>query len=383
MKQLSALLSLALCTTACVGEDLGVNLPADAPVDAASDLQSMKRELAYEVAGLLDDAGFRSALEQRFAIGQDSAQLSAVLGAKADGTLGVQDADAAQRIAALDYQIRVSKGIEAYASSLLEVRLIRPAGDVALDWATIPVAYLPAGDEDEWTEIEAFDASGNTIVLDAEVQPDFPVLVAGIDARQDLQAGLAYVNDELVRRGLQAPSDELRLSATSTETSKLDYIRLSDDQEPWISGAAEIYALVSGVDFDSEHAQIQAVDMPYLDYAETDYYPNQILIFWENYRFAAANVQIYEHDDSTNYQDLVRALVSAVEAVLNFAAPEYALIARLANEIIAAMPSHWFSNDDDYVESFYTLEKGRSYSNLNGAGGKARISLTPYILQGN
>jgi Protein of unknown function (DUF3103) len=380
MKPLVPLLSLALCTTACLGEETNVTLPADGP----GDLQSMKRDVAYEVASLLNDPGFRGALAQRFDAGEDSVTLSDVLAAQADGALATDEIrEAARRIALLDYQLRASKGIEAYASSLLEVRMVRPAsGAAAVDWATIPVAYLPGGDEDEWTEIQAFDAGGNTIVLDAATQPDVPVLVAGIDARADLEAGIAYINAELVRRGLQAPID-VRPAAVSTETSKLDYVRLNDDKEPWLSGAAEVYALVSGVDFDSAHVQLQAVDMPYLDHDGTNYSPNQILIFWENYRFAAANVQVYEHDDSTNYQSLVVALVSAVEAVLNFAAPEYALIARIANEIIAAMPSGWFANDDDYVDSFYTLEKGRTYTNLNGAGGNAKINLTPYILQGN
>jgi hypothetical protein len=322
-------------------------------------------------------------LEQRFAAGQDSVKLGEALAAQAAAAPGAATSDVARRIALLDYQIRASKGIEAYASSLLEVRLVRPAGgDARIDWATIPVAFLPGGEESEWTEIQAFDASGNTIVLDPEVQPDFPVLVAGIDSREDLRAGIAYINDELTRHGLQAPADLVQ-PAVSTETSKLDFIRLNDDQEPWISGAAEVFALVSGVDFDSEHVQIAAVDMPYLDHDGTNYSPNQILIFWETYRFAAANVQLYEHDDSTNYQSLVQALISAVEAVLNFTAPEYALIARIANEIIAAMPSHWFANDDDYLDSFYTLEKGRAYTNLSGAGGNVTINLAPYILQGN
>lgn len=372
MKQLAAFLSLALCTTACVGEDPGA-VPA---ADDSSHLQNMKRDVAWEVATLLNQPDFRGALEQRFAAGENSMKLSDALAAE-------QGRDAALRIAALDYQIRASKGIQAHASSLLQVRLILPAsGDTRIDWATIPVAFSPAGDEDEWTEIEAFDAAGNVITLDPEVQPEFPVLVAGIDAREDLRAGIAYMNEELTRRGLRAPDDLVR-TAASTETSKLDYIRLNDDKEPWLSGAAEIYALVSGVDFDSAHVQLELVDMPYLDHDGTNYYPNQILIFWENYRFAAANVQLYEHDDSTNYQTLVQALVSAIEAVLSFTAPQYSIIARIANEIIAAMPSGWFSNDDDYVDSFYTLEKGRTYTNQFGAAGNARITLTPYILQGN
>jgi hypothetical protein len=378
MRQLAALLSLSLGATACMAEDPGVNPPAD----DSQNLQSMKRDVALEVAGLLNEPSFRGALAARFDAGQDRVGLGDALATASSAGAGV-DLAAALRIEALDYQIRASKGIAAHSDGLLEVRLVRPAsGDVAIDWATIPVAFLPGGEEDEWTEILAFDASGNTIVLDPEVQPDVPVLVAGIDAREDLRAGIEYINTELTRRGLRAADDVVR-AAASTETSKLDYIRLNDDQEPWISGGAEVYALVSGVDFDSAHVQLEAVDMPYLDNDGTNYYPNQILIFWENYRFAAANVQVYEHDDSTNYQTLVQALISAVEAVLSFAAPEYAIIARIANEIIAAMPAGWFSNDDDYVDSFYTLEKGRTYTNLSGAGGNARINLTPYTLQGN
>ena len=137
------------------------------------------------------------------------------------------------------------------------------------------------------------------------------------------------------------------------------------------------------MDFDASRVQIEAVDLPYLDHDGTNYSPNQILVFWENYRFAAANVQLYEHDDNTNYQSLVLALVSAVQAVLDFTAPQYALIARIANEIIAAMPSGWFANDDDYVDSFYTLEKGRAYTSHSGAAGNARINFTPYTLQSN
>jgi hypothetical protein len=372
MKRLAALLSLALCAPACLVQETDVSPAASAPAD----VQSMKREVALEVASLLNDPAFRDALAQSFAAGEDSVHLSEVLAA--------QGSDAAYRIALLDYQIRAGKGIEDYASSLLEVRLVRPAsGAASIDWATIPVAYLPAGDEDEWTDVEAFDARGNTITLDAAVQPDHPILVAGIDARADLEAGIAYMNAELARRGLRAGDDVVSPTATSIETTKLDYIRMTDDKEPWLSGGAEVYALVSGVDFDSAHAAIELVDMPYLDNDGTNYYPNQILIFWATYRFAAANVQFYEHDDNTNYQDLVVALVSAVEAVLNFAAPEYSLIARIANEIIKAMPSDWFANDDDYADSFYTLEKGRAYSNYLGAAGNIRISLSPYTLLGN
>lgn len=45
------------------------------------------------------------------------------------------------------------------------------------------------------------------------------------------------------------------------------------------------------------------------------------------------------------------------------------------------MPSGWFANDDDYVDSFYTLEKGRYYTGYLGAARNATLSLAPYTLQ--
>ena len=104
-------------------------------------------------------------------------------------------------------------------------------------------------------------------------------------------------------------------------------------------------------------------------------------MFWSEYRFAAANVQLFEHDDKTNYQQLAVALSQGVTAILGAFAPTYAVIGQVATAILQAMPAGWFANDDDYVDSFYTLEKGRSYSNYGGAAGNANLSLSPYLLQ--
>jgi hypothetical protein len=168
--------------------------------------------------------------------------------------------------------------------------------------------------------------------------------------------------------------------ATNIDTSKLTRIRLSNDQEPWISGAAEMFAVVSGVQPDQAKATLTIVDLPYLDYDGTDYTPNQILVFWSEYRYAAANVQLFEHDDNTNYQDLAVALSQGVTAILGAFAPAYAVIGQVATAILQAMPANWFSNDDDYVDSFYTLEKGLYYTGYRGAAQNATISLEPCTL---
>ncbi len=391
----------------------------DAQTPAAySDIQDAKRQFASQVAEMLSDGDFRHNLQWHLMRSEDGVMLDELMSvAKADDGRGQKVAETAtqrleqmqEQMQKIDQYIREAKHIEDYTTSLLEVRLVLPGtdGDTrraatardnfawdSIDWDRIPVAFTPAGDESEWSDIEAFDSSGRVILLDPYVQPAFPVLVAGINGREAARAGVAYINHELAMRGLRtaapapyaapdgAPSGG-RFKSASTETSKLDYIRVNDDQEPWMLGRAEMYALVSGVHFDRDAVQLEAVDMPYLDYEDTDYTPNQILIFWETYRFAAANVQLFEHDDNTNYQTLVIALISAVEQVLNLTAPEYAIIARIANEIVRVMPDSWFSNDDDYVDSFYTLEKNRTYISYRGAARNATITLRPYTLQGN
>jgi Protein of unknown function (DUF3103) len=61
--------------------------------------------------------------------------------------------------------------------------------------------------------------------------------------------------------------------------------------------------------------------------------------------------------------------------------PEYAMIAAVAKAVLQAMPNSWFENNDDYLDSFYTLEKNRTYTDYVGAANNAEITLTPYRLR--
>lgn len=78
--------------------------------------------------------------------------------------------------------------------------------------------------------------------------------------------------------------------------------------------------------------------------------------------------------------DLALALSQGVTPILSASAPSYAVIGQVATAILQAMPASWFTNDDDYVDSFYTLEKGPTYVNYFGAAKNATISLVPYRL---
>lgn len=179
---------------------------------------------------------------------------------------------------------------------------------------------------------------------------------------------------------------EFSTASGSHQSTKMTAIKLNDDKEPWISGRAEVYGIVSGVHPTLDKPELYVVDMPYLDYSGKNYYPNQIVIHWEMLRFNVANVTLFEKDSNTNYKDLIKVLVTAVGAGVALAGGDYAIapkVAEIANVLISAMPDSWFTNDDDYVDSFYTLEKGKNYSNYYGAGGNARVSLVDYFYYDN
>lgn len=243
------------------------------------------------------------------------------------------------------------------------------------------IAYPPAGDDKQWTRVEALTLDGRWVTLDARTPPSAHVLVVRVNGALSFERQIDKANAKLREAGLQtavAPSTK----GSGHWTTRLESIRLNDDEEPWISGAAEVYAITAGI-LPGNQAQVTIVDMPYLDHDGTTYYPRQVLLDWNQYSYGAANVLLYEHDDNTNYQTLVGLLIQAIGQGGSLAGyPAVQAIAEIAGRIVAAMPSGWFSNDDDYVDSIYTIEKTRGETR-HGAAGNAYVSYIPYELPSN
>ncbi|HEX8615623.1 MAG TPA: DUF3103 family protein [Telluria sp.] len=347
-----------------------------------------KRYSAWNVARMLDDPQFAQALGKRLAGDAKAVMLTTLLDDVRQP--GVQAKASADKLRFLDQRVREHKAIARDANSLLEVRLYTPQGmDSAAprDMSKLLVAFAPTGKRAEWRDVEAFDHLGQVQLLDARTPPAVPVLIVDINAREDMRAGIAYLNRSLRAAGLQtavpkaASTLASSVAAADVETTRLDRVSLANSKETWISGAADIFAIVSGVQPNQAKAELSVIDMPYLDYAGTTYNPNQIMVFWSSYRYGAANIQLFEHDDNTNYKDLAVALSESVSAILGVFAPSYAVIGQVATAILQAMPSGWFTNDNEYVDSFYTLERGRSYDNYRGAANNATVTLSPYLLR--
>jgi len=250
------------------------------------------------------------------------------------------------------------------------------------------VAFVPKEDEKDWTKIKSFNLKGEEVYLDPEVEPERPVIIVELNGLESLKLRVDHMNEELQSYGLQEKMSENKIRLKSgLETTKIEKIRLNDDKEPWIKGAAEIYAITSGVrgDSNSKEAEIAIVAMPYLDYKDENYYPNQIILFWDDYSYQAANIQLYEQDSNYNYKELVGIIVDGVFEITGIltAEPWVSALGKIASAIIQAMPDNWYSDDDDYVDSYYTVMKDQSYTNYYGAANNAKITMKPFFISEN
>ncbi len=249
-------------------------------------------------------------------------------------------------------------------------------------------AFAPDGDDKEWQAIEAYDVHGKRHLLDVYALPQQPVFVVELNGKATLKEGLAVMRSTFAKANLDTnklAKSLKQVAASQTapiSTTVLTNIHLKNDEEPWISGAAEVYAIVTGVSPSRDKPVLDIMEMPYLDYDGTTYHPNQILIHWERYRWQAADILLMEHDDGTNYKTLASALLKAAEAIMRLIpdVSSYAVIPQITNGVLQAMPDSWFTNDDDYVDVFYTLFEGQTYHYRSGASNNATATFTPLVI---
>jgi len=277
------------------------------------------------------------------------------------------------------------KGLQQNTGSLLQVLFASDKMLSAWQQGERPLfAFAPAGDDTQWSEIEAFDQYGDIHYLSVDQMPTQPVFIVELDQKKVQDAGIAVTRGILSANKFSkttvSPKNQLS-NEQPLQTSVLKKIRLEDDKEPWLSGGAEIYAIVTGIDPTRDEPILDIVDLPYLDHDKTDYSPNQVLIHWQRYRWQAVDLLLMEQDDNTNYKTLAIKLLEISEQVMasipDLQAQGYAIIPMLTNELLKAMPDEWFTNNDDYVDVFYTLFENKDYQEYKGASSNATITLSP------
>lgn len=358
----------------------------------AERIAQQKQQLAFEFSQRYQS--LESSLKKQISEQHLSASVSEIQAAQPHSRFSRQLQQA-------DQNYRAIKGLAEFSDVLIELRLADASMIDQWKQGESPLfAFEPAGDDSNWQYVEAYDIYGQLHQLDVYQMPDVPVLVVDSNSAKELRAGLQVMQSEMQRLGQEtqlttdepgykAKAQRFQRSLTAADaqplsTTQLTKIRLNDDQEPWISGKAEVYAIITGVDPSRDEPQIDLVEMPYLDYDGQDYYPGQTIILWPRYRWGAVDMVLMEQDDGTDYKQLAKLLVQAAGEILKMIPdPEvqgYAIIAQITGKIIEVIPDGLLTNDDDYVDVYYTLMQNTSYIDRPGAGGNATASFEPVTI---
>ncbi|WP_299161385.1 DUF3103 family protein [uncultured Tenacibaculum sp.] len=349
-----------------------------------------KKEVAFKFIDLMKNQEFKDKAIEMLKAQQPSVVLSKIL-EETKSIVGNEKSFKELTIQSATLESRSDADIAPEKIEILEVWMHNPKK--VSDFSNVLFSFAPEGEEKNWSVVEAYTIDKKLVLLDAEKTPKQTVIVIETNGFETLKKEVAYMNKYLQEEGVQnerfakTKMDFSPVSPRNTglETTKLDKIRLNNDEEPWISGAAEVYAITSGIKDAGNKPEIKIIPMYYLDYDGTDYYPNQILLFWDDYKYQAANIQLFEKDDNVNYKSLVSTIVSGVFQIIGTVStqPWVNVLGQVAGAIIQAMPDSWYTNNDDYVDSFYTIEKNKSYNNHYGARGNARVNMSPFFVAAN
>ena len=246
MKKLPSSLMLLLSMTAFAGQAATVTAsePKQVSPEAKSKVKlgSSKRLLAQDFSRQYSkiSAVLRSEItEYNLKIDVDQLQSSQVM-----NSTQLQQSDLA---------IKSAKGLDFVSESLVELRLADKSMLAGWQAGESPLfAFAPDGNDSHWDYIEAFDINGNIELLDVYTMPERPVFVVGVDSKRALAEGIKVMRsvfsgeNGVSKSALRSVLADVSANASTTaeegsiSTTVIKKIRLNDDQEPWISGDAEV-----------------------------------------------------------------------------------------------------------------------------------------------
>jgi hypothetical protein len=219
----------------------------------------------------------------------------------------------------------------------------------------------------------------------------------------------------------------------------LQRIELKDAKESFPKGDAEIFAVISGVGMDGQ-PKVTVRQLPFLTAANQPRTPNMDLIHWSDFASRYVNIHLFERDGDLDFNVLARTLVGSVGdlggllipgapanatdtggttaagtdtpvekdkgdsdqgtkdangsvvrdisdaagKVLSVAtgrtAAALSLVSKIGDAVLDSMGTRWLKDDHDYVDSFYTIERGEYYKDRLGAARNAKVTLKPVAI---
>jgi Protein of unknown function (DUF3103) len=279
-----------------------------------------------------------------------------------------------------DLDIKRGKGIEHVTQPLLQARWVQPdnkpndtphnkPNDKPNATVTTPL-FAATPRSDAATTLTAFDIHGKPQELGLSELPAQPIVLVELNLSGVLPAAAQAVESKLAADGVDAVAPK----PLDRRVTRLEQIRVVDDKEPWIAGAAETYAVVIGRG-KTNTMRVDFVDMSYLDRENTTFSPRQPIVNWRNYGWQRVDVVILEQDDSTDCDDLVGAIRSAVARHSQQA--EYV---STIDDVLQALRNKSASVDDDYVDAFAGLSWGAPEEDRNGVERNAHAKIGSVML---
>lgn len=326
-------LALTTAVAAWAQAGLGGQDAATLPVNGKS-VNPALREVAQALATTLGDQQTRRVVKREVAkkFDGDFNVLYREIANKKVGTgtfrqaLGNAVGKVQKRAGTLAGREAALRNLDEYSSALPQLQIAVPVKLAEWDAEqTAPlVAFVPADVEDEdLREVEAFDAAGRRYLLDAQVEPDFPVVVVSLNERTDRNGFLrsGFVRPAPLESAVEAiedPSDpggDIEFEPISPvysvagpsacdprvhaygDRELLYQIKINNDHEPWVKGSPEIYATYSFVDSQNFRGQFF---MSNVDNEGQWYTINGPLFYWQSYYGNTFAMAIWEQDGN-NY----------------------------------------------------------------------------------
>lgn len=193
--------------------------------------------------------------------------------------------------------------------------------------------------------------------------------------------------------GAPAPGNE--------ELTIIQRIIAKDIRESAPKGKAEVIAIVSGVGYDAQ-PKVSVRQMPFLTESNQSRNPHMDIVNWNEFASKYVNIEFWELDGDLDFNHLARGVVESVGDIADLVAPSVSpgtpaeqvekllesvtkrskaavsLVSRIGEAVLKTMGSgSWLKDDHDYLDTFYTIERGEYYKDRVGANRNITITLQP------
>lgn len=235
---------------------------------------------------------------------------------------------------------------------------------------TNPENVYFAYSKNDTEEITAYDLNGNQIIIKSKDELDRPIFVFDDFGSFSFQHFLKKFNNV-----------KTKINSKTNRFSRLilKRIELKDDHEPWHRGAAEIYGVQIGFNFDrftrSKVPTFDYLDLSYLDHDNQVYYRNDIISYWWGQGVITNHIGLVIMEYDGNYAAFFDNNLSDLFRNYQFDDTNNNDKEKRDLKTISQRVARELGQTDDYVDQFYHFPNYEEEMNYRGKELNAKIRM--------